>query len=158
MSQQNLRGLSVQPASAQELLAAAAENWQDTFISARYVRAALAGDADLDVLISAYRYYFYKSEAAMALQMAIAVCNRVQAAEKWPSDWASLKPILQAQLATPNVRLYVNAYIASGYLQARLGHLAIAQTIAKQVQQLQAQEFGADILLGILNPPLDEEE
>ncbi|MEM6840304.1 MAG: hypothetical protein AAF609_26165 [Cyanobacteria bacterium P01_C01_bin.120] len=35
----------------------------------------------LDGLISAYRYYFYKSEAAMALQMAIVVCNRVQAAK-----------------------------------------------------------------------------
>ncbi|MEM6839992.1 MAG: hypothetical protein AAF609_24545 [Cyanobacteria bacterium P01_C01_bin.120] len=65
---------------------------------------------------------------------------------------------MPAQLATPNVRLYVNAYIASGYLQTRLGHLEIAQTIAKQVQPLPAQEFGANVLLGILNPPLDEKE
>ncbi|MEM6839991.1 MAG: hypothetical protein AAF609_24540 [Cyanobacteria bacterium P01_C01_bin.120] len=52
MSQKNLPGSSVQSVSAQKLLAAAVENWQDTSTSARYVQAALAEDAALDVLIS----------------------------------------------------------------------------------------------------------
>lgn len=160
MSQQYLCELSNQsaPVSTQEFLAAAVVHWDDTPRSGRYIQAALAGDVGLDVLISAYRYYFYKSDAAMALKMAIAVCDRVLKVEQWPSDWASLKPILQAQLEEPNARLYINAYAATSLLQARLGHLDVAQTIAEQVQQLQAKEFGADVLLGILNSPPDEED
>ena len=57
------------------------QNLQGTAISPRYVRAALAEDADLDGPISACRYYFYKSETAMTLPMAIVVCNRVRAAK-----------------------------------------------------------------------------
>lgn len=147
-----------EPASTQELLAAAINHWDNTAVSAQYVQAALAKDAGLEVLISAYRYYFYKSDAPMALKMAIAVCDRVQQAEQWPTHWDELQPILLAQIESVNARLYINAYAAAAMLRARLGQLETAQTMAEQVQQLQAKEFGADVLLGILNPPPDEED
>mgnify|MGYP001792194421 FL=1 len=145
-------------ASAQALLSAAVEHWDDTQAADQYIQQALATESSLDVLISAYRYYFYKSNAVMALQMAIAVCQYIQQLEHWPSDWAELKPILVSQIEMQSARLYVSAYAASGLLQARLGDLALAETIANQVQQLQAKEFGADTLLGILNSPAEDED
>ncbi len=57
-----------------------------------------------------------------------------------------------------SARLYISAYAASGVLQARLGNLVLAETIANQVQQLQAKEFGADMLLSILSSPAEEED
>ncbi|MEL6402527.1 MAG: hypothetical protein AAFR26_26135 [Cyanobacteria bacterium J06626_4] len=42
-------------------------------------------------------------------------------------------------------------------LQARLGNLAGAETIANQVQQLQAKEFGADLLLSSPRSPGEAE-
>lgn len=154
---QKLTGQS-ELASTQELLTAAIDHWDNTPVSAQYIQAALAKHAGLDVLISAYRYYFYKSDAANALEMAIAVCERVQQAEHWPTEWDRLKPMLLAQIESPNARLYVNAYAASAMLKARLGDLETAQIMAEQVKELQAKEFGADVLLGILNPPPDDDE
>jgi hypothetical protein len=112
----------------------------------------------LEVLISAYRYYFYKSNVTKALEIVLAVCDRLRQAEQWPTHWDDLQPLLQAQLEWPTTRLYVSAYAASGMLYARLGQIHIAQTIAEQIQQLQAKEFGADVLLGILTAPLDDDE
>lgn len=143
---------------AQAFLRAAADHWDDTQTSDRYIQQALATEGGLDVFVSAYRYYFYKSNAPMALQMAIAVCDYIRQAQHWPDAWADLKPMLLSQIETTEARLYISAYAATGLLQARLGHLALAETIANQVQQLNAKEFGADVLLGILNPPLEEDE
>lgn len=56
------------------------------------------------------------------------------------------------------VRLYLSAYAASGLLLARLGQLESAQTIAEQVKQIEAKEFGGELLLNILNSPIDQEE
>ncbi len=52
-------------AAAQALLSAAVAHWDDTPAADQYVQQALATDSNLEVLISAYRYYFYKSNAAM---------------------------------------------------------------------------------------------
>ena len=142
--------------SARDLLVSAAQAWEDTTVSEQYVQQALAQpDVDLDVLISAYRYYFYKHNNARALAMANAVCDRISQA--WPTDWKTLKPLLIAQLDSPAVRLYLSAYAASGILLARLGHLESAQQIATQVQQIEAREFGGELLLNILNPA-DEDD
>ena len=55
------------------------------------------------------------------------------------------------------VRLYLSAYAASGLLLARLGKLEMAQTIADHVRQLEAKEFGGELLLNILNPPAEDD-
>lgn len=145
-------------ASAQDLLSAAVCSWEDTSTSNQYIQKALAQkDVDLDVVVSAYRYYFYKSNTSMALKMAVEVCDRIRVDKQWPADWQKLKPILLEQIERPQTRLFISAYAASGLLQARLGNVAVAQEIANQVQQLQAKEFGADVLLNILNPSSDEE-
>ncbi|MEM1251222.1 MAG: hypothetical protein AAGI69_02225 [Cyanobacteria bacterium P01_H01_bin.21] len=142
--------------SARALLVSAAQTWEDTTVSEQYVQQALAQpDVDLDVLVSAYRYYFYKNNNAKALAMAIEVCDRI--AKSWPSDWETLKPLLIAQLDSPAVRLYLSAYAASGLLIARLGQLENAQRIAAQIQQIEAKEFGGELLFSILNAADDED-
>lgn len=146
-------------ASNRALLTAAAQTWNDTRASSQYIQQALAQpDVELDVLVSAYRYYFYKNNDSMALEISTTLVDRIQKAEQWPTDWEALKPVLQAQMDHPMVRLYLNAYAASGLVLARLGSFECAQLIAEQVQQLEAKEFGAEVLLTILNPPAEDED
>ncbi len=50
-------------AQTQTFLLAAAQTWEDTQISEQYIQQALAQpNIALDVLVSAYRYYFYKNQ------------------------------------------------------------------------------------------------
>ncbi|NJM97033.1 MAG: hypothetical protein HC800_07500 [Phormidesmis sp. RL_2_1] len=90
--------------------------------------------------------------------MAIAVIERIQQAEQWPTQWDDLKPILLADLDDQSVRLYLSAYMASGLMLARLGNVAEAERITAHVQQLNAKEFGAETLFSILNSPLEDED
>lgn len=137
---------------------AAAQTWENTKVSEQYIQRALAQpDVELDVLVSAYRYYFYKNNNALALEMAVTVCDRIQTTEQWPTDWERLKPLLVSQLDHDMVRLYLSAYAASGLLLARLGKLEMAQTIADHVKQIEAKEFGGELLLNILNSPAEDD-
>lgn len=146
-------------APAQSLLLAAAQAWEDTSTSEQHIRQALAQpEVEMDVLVSAYRYYFYKNNTPMALEVATTVLDRIQKAQQWPTVWIQLKPLLLAQINDPTVRLYLSAYAASGLLLARLGSVESAQTIADQIQQLKAKEFGGELLLNILNPPPEDED
>lgn len=123
------------------------------------MRQALAQpEVEMDVLVGAYRYYFYKNNNPMALEVATTVLDRIQKAQQWPTAWTRLKPLLQAQIHEPAVRLYLSAYAASGLLLARLGSVESAQTIADQIQQLNAKEFGGELLMNILNPPPEDED
>jgi len=146
-------------ASAQPLLAAAAKTWENTLVSERYIQQALAQpDADLGVLESAYRFYFYKNDNCKALDVAVRVCDRIHETHHWAHDWGSLMPILTGQIDQPSARLYLSAYAASGLLLARLGQIEAAQSVAEQIQQIDAKEFGAELLLNILNTPTEEED
>ena len=138
---------------------AAVQTWENTCVSERYIQQALdQQNVELDVLVSAYRYYFYKSNTVRALEMAVAVCDRIQTDNQWPTAWESLKPLLADQLDNAMVRLYLNAYAASGLLRARLGQLETAQTIAEHVKQIEAREFGGELLLNILNSSEEEDD
>lgn len=146
-------------APGSNLLVAAAYSWENTPESDRYVQQALAQPTvGLDVLISAYRYYFYKNADELALQVANTVLSRVQQLEGWPTDWETLKPILISRLDDEMARLYLNAYAAVGLLLARLGQVEEARVIGEQVQQIGAKEFGADVLLTVLNSSPDEDD
>lgn len=146
-------------ASTRALLVAAIQTWDDTTISEQYIQQALSQpNVEIEVLLSAYRYYFYKNNNAMALDVALRVCDRIQQTEQWSTCWEQLKPILLERIEESVVRLYLSAYAASGLLFARLGQIAAAQAIAEQVQQLEAKEFGAEVLLTVLNPPPEEED
>lgn len=145
--------------SIQDLFAAAAQSWNDAAVSEQYIEQALAqADVGFDVLIGAYRYYFYRNQLSQALQVATTVCDRICSTEQWPTEWPKLQPLLMAHLDVPAVRLYLSAYVASGLVLARLGRVEEAQRVANQVQQLGAKEFGAELLLNILSSAADEEE
>ncbi|MEM1241834.1 MAG: hypothetical protein AAGI45_18540 [Cyanobacteria bacterium P01_H01_bin.26] len=146
-------------APAQTWLVAAAQTWEDTQTSEQYIQQALAQpDPELDVYVGAYRYYFYKNQNENALAIAHALLKRIQQSEQWSTEWDDLKPILLARLDDDIVRLYLSTYVASGMVLARLGHVLEAEQIAHHVQQLNAKEFGAEVLFNILNSPLDEED
>lgn len=145
--------------ASEALLVAAANTWEDTSTSADYIQQALAQPTvELDVLVGAYRYYFYKNRDVEALQVARTVLSRLQQSEGWPADWDTLMPVLKSRLEDEVVRLYLNAYAGSGLLLARLGHVQEANEIAAQVQQIEAKEFGADVLLTVLNPSPEDDE
>jgi tetratricopeptide (TPR) repeat protein len=148
------------PAEVKRLLIAAANSWEDTAKSQDYIHQALAvSDRSLDVLVAAYRYFFYKHNDAAALQIAIQVIEQIEQLEKLPDDWDELTPILSSRKEEPNIRLYLNAYAASGLVRARMGAIDDAKTIASRVNEIDSKrEFGAATVLDILTNSDGEEE
>jgi tetratricopeptide (TPR) repeat protein len=143
-----------------QLLVLATENWENTSESEQYIYQALAkSGVDLDVLIAAYRYFFYKNNNPMALKMALEVIEKIKEIEQFPEDWKQVKTILENNQDNPNIRLYLNAYSASGFVLARLGNTEKAQEIASRVREIDSKnEFGASLILDILTYSEDEEE
>jgi hypothetical protein len=148
------------PVEVKRLLIAAANTWEDTTLSQSYIRRALAiANQSLDVLVAAYRYFFYKRNDAAALQIANQLIEQIQQLEKLPNDWNLLAPILKQRKEDPNIRLYLNAYAASGLVLARLGVMDEAKTISRRVSDIDdRREFGAATVLQILTHPVEEEE
>ena len=147
-------------ADIKTLLAAAADCWHDTATSKQYVERAIAlGKDNPDVLIAAYRYFFYKNDGEMALWIAQIVMDYVQRAEQFPNDWATLMPLLKTRKDEAMVRLYLHAYSASGLLLAKLGDLEGALAIAIRIKAIDDQrEFGGDLLHHILTTSPDDED
>lgn len=148
------------PSDIKHLLLSAADSWENTNESEQYIHEALArADVELDVLVAAYRYFFYKNNNRMALKMATQVLDRVKLIEQLPENWEELQPIAERRKEEPMMRLYLNAYAASGFVLARLGELEQAQVIAAQVKEIDTRnEFGASVLLDILTRSPDEDE
>lgn len=144
----------------QHLLEQAAEHWENSDVSEHYMEQALqkAGD-DPDVLIAAYRYFFYKNNPKMALVVASKVVDRIQQQEQLPQDWEQQKTILLNRLDDPVIRLYLNAYSASGLLLSKLGEIERAKEIATQIKTIDIKnEFGASLILDILTHPVDDDD
>ena len=113
-------------------------------------------DTTLEVLVSAYRYFIYKSNDGMARYLAMQVMERIKQAESLPDEWHALKAILQDRLSDPAIRLYLSAYTALGIMLARWGALQSALEISTRIQSIDAKnEFGAEFIQAVLN---DEDE
>ncbi|NRB06761.1 MAG: hypothetical protein HRU34_05270 [Richelia sp.] len=146
------------------LLILAAENYGNTPEADKYINQAIKEAKNkeeyLDILVAAYRYFYYKNNYLMALQAANQLMAKIKEAEKLSDNWERLKPILSARQESPIIRLYLNAYVASGLVLAKLGKLEQAQTICTQIQEIddQNQFTGAKILLDILTKPKDDDE
>ncbi|MEM6401349.1 MAG: hypothetical protein AAF757_14120, partial [Cyanobacteria bacterium P01_D01_bin.116] len=122
------------PEDVKQLLVLAADNWENTSESEKYINQALAKtDNNIDVLISAYRYFYYKQNYQMALETAEKVKNKVKETEKLPDSWEQLKPILIQRKEEQNIRLYLNSYAATGLILAILGKGEEAKSICNQV-------------------------
>jgi hypothetical protein len=154
--------LSWYPATdeVKQLLISASDAWENTAESEPYIHQALAADCDnLDVLVAAYRYFFYKNNNAMALQITQQVLAQIKTAEALPDNWAQLQPILRDRKEEVHIRLYLNAYAASGLVLARLGEMEAAKEITARVSEIDdRKEFGAGTVFNVLtNPDPDDE-
>jgi tetratricopeptide (TPR) repeat protein len=113
---------------------------------------------DTDVLVAAYRYFFYKNNYIMALQTVNKVIDKIKVTEQFPTQWEQLKPILVNRKDDYVIRLYINAYAASGLVLAKLGEIEKAKEISARVKEIDNKnEFGASILYDILTRPKEED-
>ncbi|MCU0525208.1 MAG: hypothetical protein MUF72_10320 [Elainella sp. Prado103] len=146
--------------AVKRLLAQATQDWQSARSADHLIEQALAETQDqTDVLIAAYRYFFYRNDLPKALQIAQKVMDQVSTSAQWPSDWNQLNPILFAGIDEPDVRLFLTAYSAKGLLLAKLGALEPAKMIATQIKQVDHhREFGADLILSILIDPREDDD
>ncbi len=148
------------PDDVKNLLLLAAETWENTEVSENYINQALAKtETDTDVLVAAYRFFYYKNNYNLALQTAVKVIDKIVTIERLPSNWSQLKVILLSRKQDPKIRLYLNAYAASGLVLAKLGEIEKAKEICSKIQEVDSsKEFlGANILLDILTRPPEEE-
>ncbi|WP_414548871.1 hypothetical protein [Anabaena sp. CCY 0017] len=148
------------PDDVKNLLILAAQTWENTSESEKYIHQALAKAGDnTEILVSAYRFFYYKNNYPLALQTAIKVLDKIKEVEKFPDDWEQLQPILVKRLEEPRIRLYLNAYAASGMVLANLGEIEQAKEISIRVKQIdEDNNFGAAILWDILTRPPDEDD
>lgn len=147
------------PAEVKRLLIAAADTWEDTAQSEENIQQALAiAPCSLDVLVAAYRYFFYKHNNAAALQVATQVVEYIRQSEGFPEDWVALAPILSRRKEELTIRLYLHAYAASGLVMARMGAIEPAKIITTRINEIDdRREFGAANVLDILTQPDDDE-
>ncbi len=143
-----------------QLLLLASENWEDTGLAEQYIREALskAGD-NLDVLVGAYRFFFYKHQPATALTIAQQVISAIATRENLPIEWSQLKPILSDRVIEPNIRLFLNAYAAKGLILAQLGKIDEAKEISQRVKDIDdSRQFCATTVFEVITQSPDEEE
>ncbi|MDJ0898923.1 MAG: hypothetical protein QNJ55_08925 [Xenococcus sp. MO_188.B8] len=143
-----------------KLLLLASENWEYTGLAEKYIRSALfQAGKNLDVLVGAYRFFFYKHQPATALSIAEQVLQLISKTENLPIEWPQLKPILLNHKQEPNIRLYLNAYAAKGLILAQLGKLDSAKLISERVREIDdSREFCATTVFEVITQSSDEEE
>lgn len=143
-----------------QLMLLASDNWEYTGLAEKYIREALskAGN-NLDVLVGAYRFFFYKHQPATALSIAQQVLQSIAKTENLPIEWSQLKPILLTRKQEPHIRLYLNAYAAKGLILAQLGKIEEAKEISEKVREIDdSSQFCANTVFEVITKPLDEEE
>ncbi|MGF1541669.1 MAG: hypothetical protein ACFCU5_14670 [Pleurocapsa sp.] len=158
-TQDRLSWYDVEP-EIKELLLLASENWEYTGLAEQYIREALsqAGD-NLDVLIGAYRFFFYKHQPATALSIAQQVINAIATKENLPTEWTQLKPILSDRVTDSQIRLYLNAYAAKGLILAQLGKIEEAKAISQKVKEIDdSRQFCATTVFEVITKSPDEDE
>ncbi|MGH7999200.1 MAG: hypothetical protein ACREPR_07170, partial [Brasilonema sp.] len=141
---------------AKQLLILAAEHWENTSESEKYINQALAKTKEsTDVLVAAYRYFFYKNNYHMALQIAVKVIAKIKTSEQLSDKWEIAKPVLISRKEETIIRLYLNTYAAYGLVLAKLGYMDKAKKISTQVKEIdEKNEFGASIVYNILTRPI----
>ena len=140
------------PETVKNLLMLAADNWENTAEADNYIHQALReAETYPDILVAAYRYFYYKGNNGMAYQMADRVLAQVKESENLPSDWEELKPILMSRRDRPDIRRYLNAYAATGFILAKMGEIEQAQKVIENIQEIDPEnEFGPSIVLDSL--------
>ncbi|MGV2830920.1 hypothetical protein [Myxosarcina sp. GI1(2024)] len=143
-----------------QLLLLASENWQYTGLAEHYIKQALfKAQNNLDVLVGAYRFFFYKHQPTTALSIAQQVLEKIAILEDLPVEWSQLKPILLTGKQKPNIRLYLNAYAAKGLILAQLGKIDEAKAISQKVREIDdSREFCATTVYEVITTTPDDDE
>ncbi len=148
------------PQEVKNLLVLASEQWEDTESAQKYIEQALnLAQKNVNVLIGAYRFFFYKNQPKTALQIAEKVIAMVREDEALPEDWLQLKPILLTRSEEPAIRLFINAYAGKGYLLAKLGRLEEATLITSHIKEIDTRrEFCATTVFEVLTQTPEEDD
>ncbi|HLO83712.1 MAG TPA: hypothetical protein VK203_01685 [Nostocaceae cyanobacterium] len=148
------------PEEVQELLVLAAQTWENTAESEQYMQRAIAKTGDnIDVLVAAYRFFYYKNNYPLALKTAEKIIARIEETEQLPDNWEQLKLVLVKRREEPQIRLYLNAQAASILVLAKLGQLEQAKAISTKIRDIdEKNDFGAGILLDILTRPPETDD
>ncbi|MBH8571442.1 hypothetical protein I8752_00040 [Nostocaceae cyanobacterium CENA369] len=148
------------PEDIKKLLILAAQNWENTSDSEKYIQQALSiSGGNTEVLVAAYRFFYYKNNYSLALQTAVKVLDKIKEQEHFSDNWEQLKPILINRREEPQIRLYLNAYAAAGLVLAKLGEIERAKEISARVKEIDKKnDFGAGILLDILSRPAEDDD
>ncbi|QLE58204.1 hypothetical protein [Nostoc sp. TCL26-01] len=148
------------PEDVKKLLILAAQNWENTSASEQYIQQALAQTGgNTDVLVAAYRFFYYKNNYSLALQTTFQLLDKIKETENFPDDWEQLQPILVNRREELPIRLYLNAYAAAGLVLAKLGEIERAKEISTRVKAIDDKhDFGAGILLDVLTRPAEEDD
>ncbi|MGF1480518.1 MAG: hypothetical protein ACFB4I_13675 [Cyanophyceae cyanobacterium] len=157
--QEQVSWYNIEP-EVKQLLLLASENWEYTGLAEDYVKEALlrAGN-NLDVLVGAYRFFFYKHQPAVALSIVQQVLQLIAIKENLPVEWSQLRSLLQSRKQDPQIRLYLNAYAASGLVLAQLGKIEQAKLVTQRVKELDdSREFCATTVFEVLTQSPDEDE
>ncbi|MEM8778653.1 MAG: hypothetical protein AAGF26_07255 [Cyanobacteria bacterium P01_G01_bin.49] len=144
----------------QKLLVLATDNWENTALSEQYINEALekAGN-NLDVLVGAYRFFFYKNKSEIALNIAKKVLRIIEEMENLPLEWEQLQPILVERQNEPSIRLYLNAYASQGFILAKLGQLEAAKLITEKIKEIdERRESCATTVFEVLTKDPDEDD
>ncbi len=143
-----------------ELLVLATDNWENSSLSEQYINQALekAGD-NIDVLVGAYRFFFYKNKPEIALKIAKKVLNIIEEKENLPLEWEQLQPILKERQKEESIRLYLNAYASQGYILAKMGEIEAAKLITERVKTIdEHRESCATTVFEVLTKDPDEDD
>ncbi len=143
-----------------ELLVLATDNWENSELSQQYINQALekAGD-NIDVLVGAYRFFFYKNQPELALKIAKKVLIIIEEQEQLPLEWEQLQPILMERQTEPNIRLYLNAYASQGYILAKMGQIEAAKLITERVKTIdEHRESCATTVFEVLTKDPDDDD
>jgi tetratricopeptide (TPR) repeat protein len=150
------------PAYAKDLLYQAVLHWEDTPLSREYIMMALdKSDDDINVLTAAYRFFFYKQDYSMALQLALKVMEKVRSAKGLPESYkiGELFKALRENIEYYDVRMFINAYAAYAFILLKLGNIEKATEILEFLKCIDVNgEFGVPIMLDIISKPREEED
>lgn len=140
------------PPEAKEKLYRAVLSWEKCKEAEGYIEQALeiAGE-NLDVLTSAYRFFFYRHDYSKAMDIALRVMELVRKEKNMPEEKEELLTYLRENMEDYRVRLYISACTACAFILLKLGSVEDAREILSALQELDHKsEFGVPVLLDLM--------
>jgi len=142
------------------LLMGARQARSDPVVAERAVRRALAvAPDDFTARLAAYKFYFYNHRLAEALPHAAALLDQAARRLNVTLDWRRVAPGDAAFDEVENAPgLYLQALLAWGYCQTRLGRYELGrEAIAKTAELSKRDRFGARRLLAVIDNGVNPE-